>query len=124
MDRSEDRTVQADRSKADDAADRLHIYGVARKSAPDEQGYKVKERGVQFNVPKDRNGRGHETITDIHAQVIDSCIAVIISRPLIRANHIVQKIPLYFDETPEPASGACDNASDDESEVLYVCCQC
>jgi len=30
---------------------------VARKSAPDEQGYKVKERGVQFNVPKDRNGR-------------------------------------------------------------------
>jgi hypothetical protein len=48
-----DRTVQADCSKADDAADRSRIYGVARKSAPDEQGYKVKERGVQFNVPKD-----------------------------------------------------------------------
>ncbi len=44
--------------------------------------------------------RRHETIKDIHAQVIDSCIAVIISRPLIRANHLVQKIPLYFDETP------------------------
>jgi hypothetical protein len=43
--------------------------------------------------------RRHETITDIHAQVVDSCIAVIISRPLIRANHLVQKIPLYFDET-------------------------
>ena len=28
---------------------------MARKSAPDEQGYKVK---VQFNVPKDRDGRG------------------------------------------------------------------
>ena len=44
--------------------------------------------------------RRHETIKDIHAQIIDSCIAVIISRPLIRANHLVQKIPLYFDETP------------------------
>jgi hypothetical protein len=44
--------------------------------------------------------RRHETITDIHEQVKDSCIAVIISRPLIRANHLVQKIPLYFDKTP------------------------
>ena len=44
--------------------------------------------------------RRHETIKDIHAQIIDGCIAVIISRPLIRANHLVQKIPLYFDETP------------------------
>ncbi len=44
--------------------------------------------------------RRHETIKDIHAQVIDSCIVVIISRPLIRANHLVQKIPLNFDETP------------------------
>jgi hypothetical protein len=58
MDRAGDRTVQADRSKADDAADKSRIYGVARKSTPDEQGYKVKERGVQFNVPKDRDGRG------------------------------------------------------------------
>ena len=167
---------------------------MARKSAPDEQGYKVKERGVQFNVPKDHEGRGgndylyrmccisvgnspsytaatlfdtgthasfvnrevasgieehggtnrqvpeqkrgwqkasstmvslagtsmsspilgsfvfdltflnevsrrHETIKDIHAQVIDSCIAVIVSRPLIRANHLVQKNPLHFDDT-------------------------
>jgi hypothetical protein len=50
VDRSGDRTVQADRSKIDDAAGRSHIYGVARKSAPDEQGYKVKERGVQVKV--------------------------------------------------------------------------
>ena len=40
----------------------------------------------------------HETIRDIHAQVLDSCIAVIISRPVIRENHLVRKIPLYFDE--------------------------
>jgi hypothetical protein len=58
VDRSGERTVQADRSKTNDASDRSDIYGVARKSAPDEQGYKVKERGVQFNVPKDRDGRG------------------------------------------------------------------
>jgi len=42
--------------------------------------------------------RRHEIIKDIHAQVIDSCISVIISRPLIRENHLVKKIPLYFDE--------------------------
>ena len=60
------------------------------KSAPDEQGYKVKERGVQFNVPKDRDGRRHQKITDIHAQVIDSCIAVIISRPSMR--HLNQPV--------------------------------
>jgi len=39
------------------------------------------------------------TIMDIHAQVIDSCIDDS-PRPLIRANHLIQKIPLYFDETP------------------------
>jgi len=53
-----DRTVQADRSKDDDAADRSRIYGVAKKSAPDEQGYKVNERGVHINVPKDGDVRG------------------------------------------------------------------
>ena len=33
-------------------------------------------------------------------EVIDSCIAVIIGRPIIRGNHLVRKIPLYFDEIP------------------------
>ena len=32
--------------------------------------------------------------------MLDSYIAVIISRPKIRENHLVQKIPLYFDEQP------------------------
>ena len=44
--------------------------------------------------------RQHDTIKDIHVQVIDSCIAVIIGRPRIRSNHLVQKIPLYLDEIP------------------------
>ena len=42
----------------------------------------------------------HETIKDIHAQVIDSCIAVIVGRPIKRVNHLLQKISLYFDEIP------------------------
>ena len=41
--------------------------------------------------------RLHETIWNIHAQVIDSCIPVIVNGPIIRANHLVRKIPLYFD---------------------------
>ena len=58
MDRSGDRTVQADRSRGDDAADRSRIYGVAWKSEPDEQGHKAKERGVPFDVSRDRDGKG------------------------------------------------------------------
>jgi hypothetical protein len=42
----------------------------------------------------------HETIKDIHAQVLDSCIAIIVGRPIIRENHLVRKIPQYFDEIP------------------------
>ena len=37
---------------------RPRIYGVARKSAPDEHGYEVKERGVQFDVPRNCKARG------------------------------------------------------------------
>ena len=44
--------------------------------------------------------QSHETIRNIHAQVLDSCIAVIISRPVIRENYLVQKIPLYIDKQP------------------------
>ena len=42
----------------------------------------------------------HETIKDIRAQVLDSCIAIIVGRPIIRENHLVHRIPLYFDEIP------------------------
>ncbi len=48
----------------------------------------------------DEVSRLYETIRNIQAQVIDSCIPVIVSRPIIRANHLVRKIPLYFDEIP------------------------
>ena len=41
-----------------------------------------------------------ETIFSIHAKVIDSCIDIIISRPVIRENHLVHKLPHYFDEVP------------------------
>ena len=52
MDRSGDRTVQADRSR---------IYGVARKSAPVEQEHKVKERGS--NSTSQRTAIADEVIT-------------------------------------------------------------
>ena len=42
--------------------------------------------------------REHETIHDIKASVIDSCIDVIIGQPVIRGSHLVHKIPSYFDE--------------------------
>ena len=41
-----------------------------------------------------------ETIFSIHAKIIDSCIDIIISRPVIRENHLVHKLPHYFDEVP------------------------
>ena len=34
----------------------------------------------------------HETIKGIHAQVLDSCLAIIVG--------LVRKIPQYFDEIP------------------------
>ena len=41
-----------------------------------------------------------ETIFSIHAKIIDSCIDIIVSRPVIRENHLVHKLPHYFDEVP------------------------
>jgi len=52
-----------------------------------------------FNEVKQSN----DTIYNINAQVIDSCTAVIISRPVIREQHLVTKIPQYFDEIPRSA---------------------
>jgi hypothetical protein len=37
-------------------------------------------------------------IKSIKAKVIDSCITVIVDRPVIRSHHLVRKIPSYFDE--------------------------
>ena len=42
--------------------------------------------------------REHQTIHDINANVIDSCIDVIICRPVIGGSHLIHKIPSYFDE--------------------------
>ena len=56
--------------------------------------------------------QSHETIHNIHAQVLDSCI---------RENHLVQKIPLYFplQAQPEPVSVACDITFINESKVPW-----
>ena len=39
-----------------------------------------------------------ETIFSISAKILDSCIDIIIGRPIIRAYHLVHKIPRYYDE--------------------------
>ena len=41
----------------------------------------------------------NETLYRLHANVIDSCIDIIVGRPVIREHHLIQKIPHYFDET-------------------------
>ena len=40
----------------------------------------------------------NKMIVSIKAKVIDSCLEVIIGRPLIRSHHLTRKIPSYFDE--------------------------
>jgi len=35
----------------------------------------------------------------LHANVIDSCIDIIVGRSVIREHHLIQKILQYFDET-------------------------
>ncbi len=40
----------------------------------------------------------NEMIVSIKAKVIDSCIEIIIGRPVIRSHHLTRKIPSYFDE--------------------------
>ena len=37
-------------------------------------------------------------IKSIKAKVIDSCMQVIVGRPVIRSHHLFCKIPSYFDE--------------------------
>ena len=39
-----------------------------------------------------------ETNFYIITKIIDSCIDIIIGRPIMRAYHLVHKIPRYFDE--------------------------
>ena len=43
--------------------------------------------------------RSNETLYRLHANVIDSCIDIIVGRPVIREHHLVHKLPHYFDET-------------------------
>ena len=77
-------------------------YAKRRRLTPETAAASVSLAGTCYKFLLNLNEvtQSHETIRNIHAQVLDSCIAVIISRPLIRENHLVQKIPLYFDEQP------------------------
>ena len=43
--------------------------------------------------------RSNGTPYHLYANVIDSCIEIIVCCPVIREHHLIQKIPQYFDET-------------------------
>jgi hypothetical protein len=43
--------------------------------------------------------RSNETLYRLHASVIDSCIDIIVGRPVIREHHLIQKIPHYCTQT-------------------------
>jgi hypothetical protein len=43
--------------------------------------------------------RSNETLYRLQANAIDSCIDIIVGRPVIREHHLIQKIPHYYDET-------------------------
>ena len=55
----------------------------------------------------------------ITANVIDSCIEVIIGLPDIRMHRLIHRIPSYFD-TPDPAyiKGGTPGNEDTRSEVI------
>ena len=38
--------------------------------------------------------RSNETLYRLHANVIDSCIDIIVGRSVIREHHLIQKIPI------------------------------
>jgi hypothetical protein len=62
----------------------------------------------------------HVTIKDIHAQVLDSCIAIIVGRPIIRGNYLVRKIPLYFDEIPRSKPDLSQPVEPVKTPVLWA----
>ena len=59
-------------------------------------------------------------IKSIKAKVIDSCIKVIIDRPVIRSHHLVCKIPSYFDEI----ESRCQSNQEARPVSTPVCCTC
>ena len=59
-------------------------------------------------------------IKSIKAKVIDSCIKVIVGRPVISSNHLFHKIPSYFDEV----ESRCQSNQEARPVSTPVCCTC
>ena len=55
--------------------------------------------------------RSNETLYRFHANVIDSCIDIIIGRPVIREHNLVHKLPHYFDETTSSKPHLCQSVT-------------
>ena len=59
-------------------------------------------------------------IKSIKAKVIDSCIKVIIDRPVIRSHNLVRKIPSYFDEV----ESRCQSNQEARPASTPICSLC
>jgi hypothetical protein len=55
-------------------------------------------------------------IKSIKVKVIDSCITVILDRPVIMSHHLVRTIPSYFDEI--------ESRCQSNQMGILVCCTC
>ena len=60
----------------------------------------------------------NETLYRLHANVIDSCIDIIVGRPVIREHHLVHKFSHCFDETTSSKPDLCDISA--HTVLLYV----
>ena len=62
----------------------------------------------------------NDMIKSIKAKVIDSCIKVIVGRPVIRSHHLFRKIPSYFDEV----ESRCQSNQEARPVSTPVYCTC
>ena len=78
---------------------------------------------VSFNLTFfDELSELNEMIVSIKTKVIDSCIEVIIGRPVIRSHHLTRKIPSYFDEVESRCSN--QEATPVSTPVCSACHSC
>ena len=65
--------------------------------------------------------RSNETLYRLHANVIDSCIDIIVDRPVNREHHLIQKIPHYFDETTSSRPDPSQSVTPARTELKMWC---
>jgi hypothetical protein len=100
----------------DTGADPIGIVALAGTSLTSSTYRSVRFILTFFNELSELN----DTIVSIKAKVIDSCIEVIIGRPVIRSHHLTRKLPSYFDEV----ESRCQSNQKARSVSTPVCSAC